>query len=613
MNKYKDLYILYIVALLLVFAACSSDPLVEAPQYGAIQLSMPGISAEVSETRSTPAELGIPVPADFHLNVVRQSNNVAIYDGAFTSNKIKVAPDDYDISVTYGTNPLLGLDAPYYIGNAEATVVSTTEITEVPVTVKIGNALVSVVFGDTEENAERFNRFYDSYAVEVRIGATSASITNDLPNKSVYVRAGSTVELFFTGYLKALEKQVSMPIVLPNEFSYTLQAADHLIITLSLEPNAESAVVNVVKAELEKADVEEKISYNWLPRPIVTTEHKYVRGELVGTDLNIGASFPDATWEARIHQGSATGNVVRVLSGKGALTSTYQSNPAWPYLPPGNYVATYRYYSKQGKAFNFSKTTEFTVPNANLTLTSDAYSSYSYYEEGDVDAANACDRLTVYSPKVTWNVANNLLANVNYTKTYTTSIAGKTATVTATRNDATLANITEVPVSGNPYTLTITANFCGQTVAATKEVRITGLPVEFAPPKSSEWTRSGSGSWETDHTVLGKRGFVLVERNETLTNTTSVNIPAGTHISLDYNVIVHPATEGTVFTVSASGQNIFSCNEPGGVGNTNDYRYQGTTGAISLYYTATQLQCLNTYGGGQTCTNIYSLNFKYAE
>ena len=215
MNRIRDLYLLlYIAAGFLVLGACSSDPLVEAPQYGAIQLSMPGISTEVSETRSTPADLGTPAPTDFHLSVVRQSNGLAIYDDAFTSNKIKAAPDDYNISVTYGTNPLLGLDAPYYIGNAQATVVSTTEITEVPVTVKIGNALVSVVFGDTEENAERFSRFYDSYSVDVRIGTTSASITNELPNKSVYVRAGSTVELFFTGYLKALEKQVSMPIVL---------------------------------------------------------------------------------------------------------------------------------------------------------------------------------------------------------------------------------------------------------------------------------------------------------------------------------------------------------------------------------------------------------------
>ena len=609
MNKYKDLYILYIVALLLVFAACSSDPLVEAPQYGAIQLSMPGISAEVSETRSTPAELGIPVPADFHLNVVRQSNNVAIYDGAFTSNKIKVAPDDYDISVTYGTNPLLGLDAPYYIGNAEATVVSTTEITEVPVTVKIGNALVSAVFGDTEENAARFNRFFDSYAVEVRIGATSASITNDLPNKSVYVRAGSTVELFFTGYLKALEKQVSMPIVLPNEFSYTLQAADHLIITLSLEPNAESAVVTVTKAELEQVGVEEKISYNWLPRPVVTTEHKYVRGELVGTDLNIVASFPDATWEARIHQGSASGNVVRVLSGKGALTSTYQNNPAWPYLPPGKYVATYSYYSKQGKAFNFSKTTEFTVPNANLTLTADAYTSYSYYEEDEIAMANACERLTVYEPRAELNVAASLFANENYTKTYTTSIAGKTKTIPATSYSMTLDNITGVPVSANPYTLTISANFCGQEVAASKQVRITGLPYSLNLASHGEWSASGSVDWFDNDVRLGR----LSTGGQNITNNSSVFIPQGTKYCADYNVNVHSSTVGTTFSITAGTQVILSIREEGGAFNNKDNLHNGTTNTFTANNEITSIKCNNSYGAGQTCTHIYALTFKYGQ
>ena len=570
---------------------------------------MPGISAEVTETRSTPAELGIPQPTDFHLTIVRQSNDVTIYDKAFTSEKIKAAPDDYSIRVSYGTNPLLGLDAPYYIGTATATVESTTEPTAVNIPVKIGNALVSAVFGDTEENAVRFDRFYEDYSVDVTIGTSSASITNERPDKSVYVRAGNTVELTFSGYLKSLGQRVSMPLVLPEDMSYTLNAADHLIITLGLEPNAESAVVNVTKAVLDSVGVEEKISYNWLPRPVVTTEHKYVRGELVGTDLNIGASFPDATWEARIHQGTASGNVVRVLSGKGALTSTYQMNPQWPYLPPGTYVATYRYYSKQGRAYNFSKTTEFTVPNADLTLTTDAYTSYSKYEEGDIEAANACERLTVYEPRAKWNVAASLLANSNYTKTYTTSLAGKTATVAATKNDEVLANITDVPISANLYTLTITANFCGQEVAATKQVRITGLPYSLNLKSHSEWSESGSVDWYDNDVRLGH----LSTGGQSITTNSSVIIPQNTRICADYHVNVHSATVGTTFSITAGGQVMLSITEDGGFGNNKDNLHQGTSQSIVANSTITSLVCNNSYGAGQTCSHIYSLTFKYAE
>ena len=601
-----------LTALGLLSACSSADDIEDAPN-GSIQLTIPGISTAVTETRSTPSELGKPAPDSFHLTVIRQSNGVTVYDDAFTEEKITVAPDDYTITATYGSNPLIALDAPYYIGTTTATVESTTEPTNVTLPVTVGNAVISVIFGESEETTKRFNRFYETYSVDVTVGNNTASITNYAPYRSAYVRAESTVSLTFTGYHKGMGETVHMPINLPEGMSSTLSAAQHLIITLGLEPETETAVVNVQKAELENMSVEDKINYNWLPRPVVTTEHRYIRGELVGTDLSIASSFPGVNWEATIHQASATGNVVRTLSGQGALTSTYLQNPDWPYLPPGTYVATYRYFSQQGQAFNFDKTTVFTVPEADLTLTAEAYTSYSKYEQGDIAAANACDRLTVYEPTVQWNVAASLLSNSNYTKTYTTSIAGKTATTPATKNEATLANITEVPVSGTPYTLTVTAELCGQQVTATQQVRITGLPVSFAPPKSTEWTLSGSGSWESNYTVLGKIGFIFVEYNETLTNTTSINIPSGTHIRLDYNVVVHPATEGTVFSVSASGQSIFSCSESGGAANTQDYPYQGSTDAIELYNTTTQIQCLNSYGGGQSCTNIYYLNFNYAE
>lgn len=570
---------------------------------------MPGICVDVSETRSAPSELGTPAPSDFHLNIVRQSNGVAIYDGAFTTDRIKAAPDTYDISVACGTNPLLGLDAPYYIGTATATVVSTAEPTEVAVPVKVGNALVSAVFGDTEENAARFERFFDNCSVDVSIGTTSASITRENPGKSVYVRAENTVELTFTGYHKALGQTVSMPIVLPEEMSYTLHAADHLIITLGLEPDAESAVVNVQKAELDSVGVDEKISYNWLPRPVVTTQHKYVGGELVGTDLQIGASFPDATWEARIHQGSATGNVVRILSGKGALSSTYQNNPAWPYLPPGNYVATYRYYSKQGKAFNFSKTTEFTVPAADLTLTADAYSSYSYYEEGEVAMANACERLTVYEPRAQWNVAASLLSNANYSKTFTYSIGSQSFTVDASRQSMTFDNITGVPVSGNPYTFSVVGNFAGQNVTGTKPIRITGLPYSLNLKSHSEWDEDGKISWNDTDVQFGR----LSTGGQTITNNSSVYIPKSTNICADYNVNVHSATEGTIFSITLQDQILLSIKEDGALFNNSDHDHIGTTATISTSKIVTTIKCNNSYGAGQTCSYIRSLTFRYGQ
>ena len=613
MNDIRHIISIFVLtAITFVLGGCSLSDEWEQDAAGYLQLSIPNVSAAVSDTyttRSTPATLGTPQPASFQLNIVRQSNGVCIYDGAFTSEKITAAPDEYAITVSHGTNPLLGIDAPYYIGTATATVVSTTEPTQVNVPISIGNALISVVFGDTETNAARFDRFYEDYAFTVSIGNTSASISPNRPEKSVYVKAGSTVALSFTGRLQATGQQVSIPLALPDDMSYTLEAKKHLIVTLSLEPNAESATVNVVKAEMEQVDVDENISYNWLPRPVVTTQHQYVSGNLAGTDLNISASFPNMTWEARIHQGSASGNVVRVLTGTGALTSLYQDNADWPFLPAGNYVATYTYTNQQGKTYNFSKTTEFTIPQPQLTITTDAYTSYSKYQEGSVDEANACERLTLYKPKAQWNVSATLLANSNYTKTFTYSIGNQSFTAEATKNNMTFANITGIPVSGNLYDFTMTGNFCGQTVTATKQVRITGLPYAIDFSSHDEWTNSGDVTWE-DNIAMG----FWNGGSQSITTNSAVYIPQGTKYCADYNVNVHTGTVGSTFTITAGSQVLLSIKEGGGTFLLgSDHMHSGTTNTFTANSNITTLTCTNSYGAGATGSYIYNLGFRYGE
>lgn len=576
---------------------------------GGFVLSIAGIDAQVHETRTAPSALDKPAPEEFHLTVVRQSSGVSIYDGTFTSTKIAAAPDDYAITVSHGSNPMLGLDTPYYIGSTTASVVSTTEPTPVSVPVAVGNALVSVRFGADAEESSRFGRFYSDYAFEVAVESNSMSITPDIADKSIYVRAGSTVALTFTGTLTANDQKIVMPIALPDDISATLTAADHLIVTLGLEPNAESAVISVVKAELEREDVEQKASYNWLPRPVVTTEHKYIDGALVGTDVSIASSFPDVQWEARIHQGSASGNIVRVLSGKGALTSTYQLNPSWPYLPPGTYVATYRYYSKQGKAYNFNKTTTFTVPDADLTLTADAYTSYSKYEEGDIAAANACDRLTVYAPTATLNVTPTLFENANYTKSYAYAIGSQSFTAEAQHNTQTFGDITGVPISASPYDLRVNAVFCGQTVTATKAVRITGLPYSLNLSSHGEWSSSSGVDWYDNDVRLGN----MSTGGQNITTNSSVIIPQGTNYCADYNVNVHSATVGTTFSITVGTQVILSIREEGAVFNNSDHIHEGTTPTFTANSQLTSIRCDNSYGAGQTCSHIYALTLKYGQ
>ena len=104
----------------LFVGGCSTELPVDDPVAGGgLVLSMPGIDVQVHETRTAPAMLDKPAAEAFHLHVQRLSNDVSIYDGPFTSNKIAAAPDNYAITATYGDNPVLGLDKPYYIDGAD--------------------------------------------------------------------------------------------------------------------------------------------------------------------------------------------------------------------------------------------------------------------------------------------------------------------------------------------------------------------------------------------------------------------------------------------------------------------------------------------------------------
>ena len=104
-------------------------------------------------TRSTPGELGAPVAEDFHLNLIMKSGHV-VYDDVFTEEELSVPIGEYDVTVSYGDNAILGLDNPYYVGTTTATVIA-NETAEASVNCEVGNALISAKFGADEDEHAR--------------------------------------------------------------------------------------------------------------------------------------------------------------------------------------------------------------------------------------------------------------------------------------------------------------------------------------------------------------------------------------------------------------------------------------------------------------------------
>lgn len=220
-------------------------------------------------TKSTPAELGEPTTDKFKLKIVNEATNNAAYDGAYKSGTIPAAAGTYTVTATFGENPVLALDDPYYKGEKTSVVVKDGETTSVNISCSVANALATIFYADTA----KFDEMYSSYGVEVKVNNYNYnySVTiGDGTKKSAYYQAGSKPTFTFKGVLKGNNKEVSK--VLENDLlssASTFEARQHCKLTLSLETTASGLVPTISKAETTTVTINETIPMEWLPAPKV--------------------------------------------------------------------------------------------------------------------------------------------------------------------------------------------------------------------------------------------------------------------------------------------------------------------------------------------------------
>ena len=230
-------------------ACVSEEEPIPMGEGGRLQLSLANINT--TTTRSNPHDIGAPSIADFHLQITNASGR-AVYDDVFTEEEITLPIGSYNVAVTYGSNSLMAIDEPYYIGTDNVEIVK-DQTTESSITAGVGNALVSVNFGRDAEELARFERYYSDYALYVRVGNYSMPITKENPSQTVYVQSGSHVTLRFWGKLKMEDNREVSCELTSDDFPETLNAADHAVVTLSL-PDPESALgVDISQVEVETA------------------------------------------------------------------------------------------------------------------------------------------------------------------------------------------------------------------------------------------------------------------------------------------------------------------------------------------------------------------------
>lgn len=559
---------------------------------GKLHLSIGKVSTQ-TESRATPSELGKPLAEHFQLKIQRQDSQYTAYEGAF-QKEISVNIGTYDITATYGEDVIIGRDTPYYIGTAEA-IVNKDASTTVSIPCKVGNALVSVFFGKNQDENARFDKFYEEYGLLVHIGNYSMGIDKEQTASSIYFPAGSQPQFYFYGTLKSDNgRMVSIELNhknLPDVF----HAADHAKLTLTL-PDPESALgVNISKADVTTVQLDETIPLSWLPVSTVIPTHQYNEDKmLVGTNLTFSNNYPGMEWKAVVT--NANGETVRTVTGSGALFSEYKSSSDWPYLPAGKYKATYYLVKEDGE--NKVSSREFIVGQPTLTAKAEGYTSYDKYLSRDIDAANAADGYTLYEPQVSVNISPSLTANPRYNYQMTYTFNGETKTTTTN-----IQNIGNKKLDARlaAYQLSMNVQFAGEQVAANNDFYITGIPFMFAPPTTSTWEKDGDVTDDEDYARMGRWNG----GSQSLTYT-KVAIPTGTRISLDYKFKPNAGAVSTTFTISAGNQTLVS-------GKANSYQnptYEGVQ-SVTISPDATYIRCHNSYGAGNTGTDLYRVGLQY--
>ena len=589
--KQRHIVIFTLLLMISLLASCVQEDGLSLAN-GKLHLSIGKISTQTG-SRATPSELGKPLAEHFQLKVQRQGSQNTTYEGVF-QDEISINVGTYDITATYGEDVIIGRDTPYYIGTAKATI-NKDESTTVSIPCKVGNALVSVAFGKNQDETARFDKFYEEYGLLVHIGNYSMSINKEQTATSIYFPAGSQPQFYFYGTLKADGgRMVSIELNhknLPDVF----HAADHAKLTLTL-PDPESALgVNISKAEVTTVQLDETIPLSWLPVSTVIPTHQYNEDKmLVGTNLTFSNNYPGMEWKAVVT--NANGETVRTVTGSGALFSEYKSSSDWPYLPAGKYKATYYLVKEDGE--NKVSSREFIVGQPTLTAKAEGYTSYDKYLSRDIDAANAADGYTLYEPQVSVNISPLLTANPRYNYQMTYTFNGETKTTTTN-----IQNIGNKKLDARlaAYQLSMNVQFAGEQVAANNDFYITGIPFMFAPPTTSTWEKDGDVTDDGDYARMGRWNG----GSQSLTYT-KVAIPTGTQLSLDYKFKPNAGAVSTTFTISAGNQTLVS-------GKANSYQnptYEGVQ-SVTISPDATYIRCHNSYGAGNTGTDLYRVGLQY--
>ncbi len=123
-------------------------------------------------TKALPDALTPELTGQFLVEMVRKEDHRMAFRGSCTDFNTKpqlFKVGEYAIQAFYGDNPVLAMDAPYYVSEEKTIVLEKGKEQEVTLHCTVGNALASFEF----VNADKLEKVLKEYYIEVAVNSRS--------------------------------------------------------------------------------------------------------------------------------------------------------------------------------------------------------------------------------------------------------------------------------------------------------------------------------------------------------------------------------------------------------------------------------------------------------
>lgn len=299
-------------------------------------------------------------------------------------------------------------------------------------------------------------------------------------------------------------------------------------ITVTTENGATYSKTSTKSFTVEAAAMKNLGEIDFKAEPGAKAEHTYSGGTLTGTKVTLTPGLPSGM-EAYVENltASMTKNGVeyrKISKSSASATEVMEVANGMTYIPQGEYVVEYTY-TLNGVAE--TKTVNVTVPAPTFTVSASAYTSYSKYLEGAVDAANACAPESMYDIRLSVSISEAVLAQVPMTSNKGTIYNADGSSYADVSNESPSSPVfyTFPELSGCPwgsYTLDAQVTFDGVTATSpTQTLHITGLPYtyDFYDKNTTKLNQAGWTAKNVKYTISkctiqydGSNGYLISPR-----------------------------------------------------------------------------------------------------